>query len=46
MPPALAQLTAELPPPSCFRGPFVSIDLLLEHVDRLALANNGTQCRN
>ncbi|XP_026478167.1 protein suppressor of forked isoform X2 [Ctenocephalides felis] len=39
MPPGLAQLTAELPPPSCFHGPFVSIDLLLEHLDRLALAN-------
>lgn len=41
MPPGLAQLTAELPPPSCFHGPFVSIDLLLEHLDRLALANSG-----
>lgn len=29
-PPALAALCATLPPPTCFRGPFVSVDKLLD----------------
>lgn len=36
-PPALACLCAQLPPPSCFRGPFVSIDALIDIFNRIKL---------
>lgn len=36
-PPALAALCAQLPPPICFRGPFVSVDALVEVFNRFKL---------
>lgn len=36
-PPALAQLCSQLPPPICFRGPFVAIDSLIDVFNRIKL---------
>lgn len=36
-PPALAALCAELPPPICFRGPFVAVDSLIDVFNRIKL---------
>lgn len=36
-PPALAALCAILPPPACFRGPFVSVDKLIDIFNRIQL---------
>lgn len=36
-PPALAALCAALPPPTCFRGPFVSIDMISDVFNRIQL---------
>lgn len=36
-PPALATLCSILPPPNCFRGPFVAIDLLIDVFNRIKL---------
>lgn len=36
-PPALAALCAQLPPPACFRGPFVAIDSLVDVFNRIKL---------
>uniref|UniRef100_A0A1B0FMU5 Suppressor of forked domain-containing protein n=1 Tax=Glossina morsitans morsitans TaxID=37546 RepID=A0A1B0FMU5_GLOMM len=36
-PPALAALCATLPPPACFRGPFVSIEMLFDVFNRIQL---------
>ncbi len=36
-PPALAALCAVLPPPVCFRGPFVSIDKLVDVFNRIKI---------
>lgn len=36
-PPALAQLCGMLPPPQCFRGPFVSVDKLMDIFNRIQL---------
>lgn len=36
-PPALAALCAQLPPPVCFRGPFVAIDSLIDTFNRIKL---------
>ena len=36
-PPALASLCAQLPPPVSFRGPFVSIDMLIDVFNRIKL---------
>lgn len=36
-PPALAALCAQLPPPGCFRGPFVGIDALIDVFNRIKL---------
>lgn len=36
-PPALAALCAQLPPPVCFRGPFVAIDSLIDLFNRIKL---------
>lgn len=36
-PPALSALCAMLPPPVCFRGPFVSIDQLIDIFNRIKL---------
>ncbi|KHN81350.1 Cleavage stimulation factor subunit 3 [Toxocara canis] len=35
-PPAAAQLMQTLPPPWCFNGPFVSVDLLIESLSKFA----------
>lgn len=36
-PPALAALCSALPPPVCFRGPFVSVDGLIDVFNRIQL---------
>lgn len=36
-PPALAALCAQLPPPTCFRGPFVALDSLVDVFNRIKL---------
>lgn len=36
-PPALACLCAQLPPPPCFRGPFVAVDSLIDIFNRIQL---------
>lgn len=36
-PPALASLCAQLPPPGCFRGPFVAVDSLIDVFNRLKM---------
>lgn len=36
-PPALAALCSQLPPPNCFRGPFVAIDLMIDIFNRIQL---------
>lgn len=36
-PPALAALCSILPPPNCFRGPFVAIDMLIDVFNRIQL---------
>lgn len=36
-PPALASLCSILPPPVCFRGPFVSVDALIDIFNRIQL---------
>lgn len=36
-PPALAALCSMLPPPNCFRGPFVAIDLMIDIFNRIQL---------
>ncbi|XP_065364835.1 protein suppressor of forked [Calliphora vicina] len=38
-PPALAALCAALPPPVCFRGPFVSIEMLFDIFNRIKLTD-------
>lgn len=40
-PPALAALCATLPPPNCFRGPFVSVDKLFDIFTRIQLPEGG-----
>ena len=35
-PPAAAQLMQILPPPHCFNGPFVSVDLLMESLRKFS----------
>ena len=40
-PPAVANLLAQLPPPKCFRGPFVKIDLLLDRFLKINLPEQG-----
>lgn len=40
-PPALSALCAQLPPPICFRGPFVSVDSLVEVFNRFKLPESG-----
>ncbi|PSN52680.1 Cleavage stimulation factor subunit 3 [Blattella germanica] len=36
-PPAVAQLCTLLPPPGCFRGPFVAVDLLMDVFSKIQL---------
>ncbi|XP_017774407.1 PREDICTED: protein suppressor of forked [Nicrophorus vespilloides] len=40
-PPAVAQLCTILPPPSCFRGPFVIVDQLIEIFNRIQLPDSA-----
>lgn len=40
-PPALAALCAMLPPPVCFRGPFVSIEMLFDIFNRIKLTDGN-----
>lgn len=40
IPPAAAQLCTLLPPPGCFRGPFVAVDLLMEVFNKIQLPDN------
>lgn len=42
-PPAAAHLCTLLPPPSCFHGPFVSVDLLMEVFNRITLPETGNK---
>lgn len=42
LPPAAAQLCTMLPPPGCFRGPFVAVDLLMDVFSRIQLPDHGT----
>ncbi|XP_066998910.2 protein suppressor of forked isoform X2 [Anabrus simplex] len=39
-PPAAAQLCTLLPPPGCFRGPFVAIDMLIDVFNKIQLPEN------
>eukprot|EP00088_Acartia_fossae_P014893 TRINITY_DN1804_c1_g1_i2.p1 TRINITY_DN1804_c1_g1~~TRINITY_DN1804_c1_g1_i2.p1 ORF type:complete len:714 (+),score=161.43 TRINITY_DN1804_c1_g1_i2:55-2196(+) len=47
LPPTAAELNTQLPPPFCFKGPFVKIDKLCEMFDRIRLpdlpASTGTE---
>lgn len=40
-PPALASLCARLPPPACFRGPFVVVDLMIEIFNKIQLPDSS-----
>lgn len=40
-PPAVAQLCTLLPPPGCFRGPFVAVDLLMDVFSKIQLPETG-----
>lgn len=42
-PPALAALCATLPPPTCFRGPFVSVDKLIDVFNRIKIDGENIQ---
>lgn len=41
LPPTAAQLCTLLPPPGCFRGPFVAVDLLMDVFSRIQLPEHG-----
>ncbi|XP_011167084.2 protein suppressor of forked [Solenopsis invicta] len=41
LPPAAAQLCTILPPPGCFRGPFVAVDLLMDVFSRIQLPDHA-----
>lgn len=43
-PPAAAHLCTLLPPPSCFCGPFVNVDLLIDVFSRIHLPDKGKWC--
>src|SRR5699024_1035129 len=42
-PPVAAHLCTLLPPPACFRGPFVNIDLLMDIFNRIQLPDTVPQ---
>lgn len=44
-PPAVAQLCTLLPPPGCFRGPFVAVDLLMDVFSKIQLPETGEICQ-
>jgi len=41
LPPSASHLCTILPPPSSFRGPFVSIDAMIEIFGKIQLPDNG-----
>lgn len=41
MPPSAAHLCTLLPPPHCFRGPFVHIDIMMDIFNRIHLPEQG-----
>lgn len=41
LPPAAAHVCTLLPPPGCFRGPFVSIELMCDVFNRIQLPDHG-----
>ncbi|XP_043289608.1 protein suppressor of forked isoform X2 [Venturia canescens] len=41
LPPTAAQLCTLLPPPGCFRGPFVAVDLLMDVFSRIQLPEHA-----
>lgn len=43
-PQALASLCSQLPPPVCFRGPFVAVDSLIEVFNRIQLPEGKILC--
>lgn len=46
MPPAAAHLCTLLPPPTCFRGPFVHLDTLMDIFGRIHLPETGKTPHN
>lgn len=44
-PPAVANLLSLLPPPNCFRGPFVKLEALVDLFMRLNLPEQGGCCK-
>lgn len=44
-PPAVAQLCTLLPPPGCFRGPFVAVDMLMDVFSKIQLPETGESCK-
>lgn len=42
MPPAASQLCSMLPPPSCFHGPFVVVDQIMELIKHCNVSETGT----
>jgi len=42
MPPAASQLCSMLPPPSCFHGPFVVVDQVMELIKHCNVSETGT----
>lgn len=44
-PPALAALCSQLPPPVCFRGPFVAVDQLIDIFNRIQLPDGNNFSR-
>ncbi|XP_066255675.1 protein suppressor of forked [Euwallacea similis] len=43
MPPTAAQLCTQLPPPQCFRGPFVHVDIMMDIFNRIYLPEQVPQ---
>lgn len=41
MPPPAAQLCTMLPPPDCFRGPFVNVDLMIDVFNQILMPEHG-----
>ncbi|CAB0031503.1 unnamed protein product [Trichogramma brassicae] len=41
LPPSAAQLCTILPPPDCFRGPFVAVDMLMDVFSRIQLPEHA-----
>ena len=41
MPPAASQLCSMLPPPSCFHGPFVVVDQVMELIKHCNVSETG-----